>query len=183
VKDHCYFELELTDVDPDVDVSIGFVTKEGYHQNVDPGTTEHGFSYHAINGAVMHDKKLKVQYDFTALFGETIGLGYRFDDGRVWLFYNGKFLNEPEETKKSKSPKKKAKSPVKKTTEGESPTEENKEEEEQQKEQVLAKEGKIELKSEHYYPAVSANGNCTVTLNIGGAPFRIYHKEIAKGLL
>jgi len=52
------------------------------------------------------------------------------------------------------------------------------------KDKELTELGVIKMKPEKkYYPVISANGPCTITVNIGGAPFRITHKEIAKGLL
>ena len=52
------------------------------------------------------------------------------------------------------------------------------------KELEKIEKGKIIIAhKENYYPVVYSNGPCLVTLNIGGSPFRINHKEIAKGLL
>jgi hypothetical protein len=176
LKDNCYFEIELTDIEEATDVMIGLCPKENYNQSIDPGMTEYGMSLHSNGGAVYFQGKKRLQYGITAQYGETIGVGYHFDDNRVWMFYNGKFLNEPLSAGKKESPSKLKKSTIK--------SEEEAKEEKDDKAKELAELGVIKLKSgKKYCPVIAANGPCTITINIGGAPFRIAHREIAKGLL
>lgn len=51
-------------------------------------------------------------------------------------------------------------------------------EREAKKKKIVINFGKKDL-----YPVVSCNGPCILLLNIGGAPFRLFQKEIATGLL
>lgn len=38
---------------------------------------------------------MKYDYKLKCNFGQTLGIGMRLKDTRIWLSYNGKFLNEP----------------------------------------------------------------------------------------
>jgi len=165
LKENCYFEIELTDIEESTNVIVGLCPKEDYRSNIDPGLTEHGMSMHSNGGAVYFQGKKRLQYDIVAEYGETLGMGFNFDENRVWMFYNGRFLNEPIST-------------------GKKGKDEEVKEEKDDKSKELAELGVIRMKSgKKYSPIIAANGPCTITINIGGAPFRIAHREIAKGLL
>lgn len=59
-------------------------------------------SFHSDTGVVESGNKELFNYKFKAVYGETLGksffkkgLGWHQDTGRVYLSYNGKFLNPP----------------------------------------------------------------------------------------
>ena len=78
IKDNCYFELEMTDVDQNIDVALGMCIKDRYNSGSDPGLTDNGVSLHSLNGEVYYDKNMKVCYEFNAQYGETIGNFFKY---------------------------------------------------------------------------------------------------------
>lgn len=177
-KDNCYFEIEVASTHPETDIVIGLCTKEAYDQDALPGAVYNSIGFHSdgyitINGVKRND------YSFKAGFGETIGFGYNFEGHGIFLFHNGKFLNEPP---RSPSPSKNTpvSSPTKKPTTKvvESfplyPPENIKQ---------FQFNYDIKIQEAIYYPIIGSTGPCSIILNIGGAPFRAKHKAICKGLL
>jgi hypothetical protein len=57
------------------------------------------------------------------------------------------------------------------------------------KDQIAMMHNEIQKKTvnlneeETYHPVIASTGHCVLHLNIGGAKFRTFNKEIAKGLL
>jgi hypothetical protein len=51
--------------------------------------------FHSNSGIVEYGNKELYNYNFKLVYGETLGIGMRWSDGRIWLTQNGKFLNPP----------------------------------------------------------------------------------------
>lgn len=121
---HCYFEIEIEDFfDNDVSIMVGIIQSNDLNEldpKKHPGLMKSGVSFSSKEGKVIRLGKVQYKYDINAMYGETlgkvptywlwinelIGLGFHFVDGRVWLFYNGKFLNpliEPLTAKEKKT--------------------------------------------------------------------------------
>ena len=165
-KDNCYFEIEIEEIEVGVDIVIGLGTKDGFNKAVLPGDQRGSIGFHSKGGILKINGTEVNAYALEASFGETIGLGYNFDSSKIYLFWNAKYLNEPPREFGSPtkgSPEKSQTSPVK---EGERPNKID-----------------LDIEKREYYPLIGATGACKILLNIGGSPFSIHHKEIAKGLL
>lgn len=106
-----YFEVEIEDNPRNSDVVIGFCTKKEFEIHYMLGMTLTSVGFHSKTGLVVSQNKTLYDYKLSAVYGETIGVGLRTDDGRVWLSYNGKFLNPPppSEIKKEEDEDKKKK--------------------------------------------------------------------------
>lgn len=167
-KENCYFEFEIEEADEDADIVIGIGTKDEFNKAVLPGDQRGSIGFHSKGGLLKINGTEVNAYTLDAKFGETIGLGYNFETSRIYLFHNAKYLNEPPREFGSPSKEK-----SKEKDQSPSPT------------KAGERQNKIDLEIEkkNYYPMIGATRPCKILLNIGGSPFSIHHKEIAKGLL
>lgn len=96
-KEHTsYFEIEIEDNPVNADIVIGFCSdKEFTIRMMTPGRSLTSVGFHSGGGDVYAQNQQVFDYKFTAVYGETLGIGVRGSDGRIWLSYNGKFLNPP----------------------------------------------------------------------------------------
>lgn len=74
---------------------MGLCNDKEYANNLELGKSLSSVAFQSKGGTIEYANKILYNYKFTALFGETLGIGMRWSDGRVWLSYNGKFLNPP----------------------------------------------------------------------------------------
>ncbi|CAD8108350.1 unnamed protein product [Paramecium primaurelia] len=175
-----YFEIEIEDNPKQCDIIIGFCSSKEFQKELSLGRSQTSVGFHSKTGQVYWRNALHQDHKFQAVYGETIGIGIRQKDGRVWLSYNGRFLNPPplSEGKNQEDLEKE-----KKKEEGESEIDidlnnRNKEIEEKRKALVLSMGEHQEL-----YPAISVNGPCKINLNVGSMQFRMSQKELRHGLL
>ncbi|CAD8208476.1 unnamed protein product [Paramecium pentaurelia] len=175
-----YFEIEIEDNPRNCDIIIGFCSSKEFQKQFSLGRSQSSVGFHSQTGQVYWRSNLHQDHKFQAVYGETIGIGIRQKDGRVWLSYNGKFLNPPPASEgKSKEDMEKEK----KKEEADSEIDidlnnKNKEIEETRKALILSMGQNLEL-----YPAISVNGRCKINLNVGGMQFRMNQKELKQGLL
>jgi hypothetical protein len=137
-------------------------------------------AFHSATGLVEYANKELYTYNFKAVYGETLGtpitptqgVGMRWADGRVFLSYNGKFLNPT------------PKSEIKNESEDEEDAVPVQLDQKQKKIDEDLKKRKIVIQNKKpLFPAISTNGPVKVNLNIGGQPFRMSQKELKHGLL
>ncbi|CAD8206053.1 unnamed protein product [Paramecium octaurelia] len=175
-----YFEIEIEDNPRKSDITLGFCSSKEFQKELSLGRSQTSIGFHSNTGQVYWRNALHQDHKFQAVYGETIGIGIRQRDGRVWLSYNGRFLNPPPA---SEGKNQEELEMEKKKEEGESEIDidlnnRNKEIEEKRKALILSMGENQEL-----YPAVSVNGPCKINLNVGSMQFRMNQKELKHGLL
>ncbi|CAD8119593.1 unnamed protein product [Paramecium sonneborni] len=175
-----YFEIEIEDNPRNSDVTIGFCSSKEFQNQLSLGRSQTSVGFHSQSGKVFWRNNLHQDHKFQSVYGETIGIGIRQKDGRVWLSYNGKFLNPPPPSE-GKSQEDMEKEKKKEDEDSEIDIELNKknqEIEETRKALILSMGQNLEL-----YPSISVNGPCKINLNVGGMQFRMNQKELKQGLL
>jgi len=168
-RETIYYEIELGQSRLATKVQIGLSNIDHFSKNDFPGETKDSIGINLFTGAIYKNGKEIHSYGFNAQFGDTIGIGYTFETGNVWFFYNGKFLNDPSAGSPKKNPY-----GTKNMTEEEI----KKMEAEEKAKEKLHMNPKV-----RYYPVIGADNDCTLLLNVGGATFRNNIPEMSAGLL
>lgn len=172
IHDNVYFEVEIEEIEEGVEIVIGLSDKKTYQSEKLPGSVEKSFGIYSKEGKVWLNGKELYSTNIKGEFGDTFGVGFTFESGRIWIFHNGQFLNDPsiDSINQAKDPYEFKKQ------------QNNKELKAQKKKEIEAKMIKFEPKNE-YFPVIGTTGPCKLSMNIGGAMFRCFDKDIANGLL
>lgn len=183
-KPNCYFEVEVVDKQSkDTNIVIGFTNSDSIFNNL-PGNMTSTVGLHSLTGTLKYSVSTTKEFNFYASFGETIGIGLRSSDGRIWCSYNGKFLNEPPPSER-KALEEKGKKKKKKDDEKDDFEMEGAAKEEAKLENDL--KGKIVKTAfndkENIFAVIATTGPCELLINVGAAKFKLYQKEITEGLI
>lgn len=87
-KEFSYFELEITEMgNTDTNIAIGFCNKVDFNNNLLPGVYANSVGLHSFTGEVFSSGNKAASFEFSCVYGETIG--------KISIFYYTSFLLLP----------------------------------------------------------------------------------------